>query len=1059
MQNFLKKLWDSNDREVRKIQPFVEKVNACEPAIKALNDEQLRAKTAEYQQRVRDAVAAVPPLEEGADRDAQEAHEKTIFKAEQAVLDEIHPEAFAVVREAARRALGQRHYDVQLVGGTVLHQSRIAEMKTGEGKTLVATLPIYLNALAGHGVHLVTANDYLSKHGAQWMGPVYDFLGLTVGLIQGASSTSEQGMSPSFMFDESQTHDQRLFHLRTCTRREAYFADITYGTNNEFGFDYLRDNMAFSHEELVQRELYFAIVDEVDSILIDEARTPLIIAGMPEDSSEMYYRVDRAVARLEKGKKVETEERDSLTDEQKREQEKDYVIDEKAKTATATDAGIAKLEMLLGVKNVADDMAVMHHIGAALKARACYRKDIEYVVKEGEVVIVDEFTGRMMFGRRYSDGLHQAIEAKEGVKIESETQTIATITFQNYFRLYNKLAGMTGTAKTEETEFRKIYGLDVVQIPTNRPMVRKDMPDVIYKTEEAKYRGITGEILKLHCARQPMLVGTRSIEVSERLSERLKNERLQTLGLIFVIQEKIAKTKGIDKAKKQELSALLNTKLDDLWVAKLSPAAKAVGVKLDPMDPANLAEMARIFEVPDLERLTEVLKEGVTHNVLNAKYHEKEASIIAEAGRAAACTIATNMAGRGVDILLGGSDVELVDEVEVDDEGTEIVHEAQILTTEEKATVEADRKRRAEEVRKLGGLYVIGTERHESRRIDNQLRGRSGRQGDPGGSRFFLSLEDELWRLFGDRGRWLLNATWEEEAPIEAGLLTSAIEKAQKRVEENNFATRKHVLEYDDVMNLQRKVIYGERRRVLDGHDMSETIKGYIADTVVTGANIHASAEIQPSEWNLGDLFDYLNEYFPLEFKASLADLKGKSHEDLVSFLTDIALTLYAEREAELGTELMRDIERWVVLQVVNSKWVEHLSNMDHLRDGVSLRAYGQQDPLVAYKKEGFEMFQQLMGSIADDVVKYVFHVQVQHTPPPPPRPLMNPMEIGSDGMMDPMLIGADAGAMAAIANAAAVAGLPHPATLGMGVDPGTLGRNDPCWCGSGKKYKKCHGA
>ena len=1059
MQNLLRKFWDSNDREVRKIQPFVEQVSAMEAQTKALSDDQLRAKTVEFRQRVRDAAAAVPALPDGpTTRDAREAYDKLIFKAEQAALEEIHAEAFAVVREAAKRTLGQRPYDVQVLGGTVLHQGRIAEMKTGEGKTLVATLPIYLNALAGHGVHLVTANDYLSKHGAQWMGPVYNFLGMSVGLIQGASSTAEQGMSPSFMFDLTQTHEQRLLHLRVCTRREAYFADITYGTNNEFGFDYLRDNMAFSHDELVQRELYFAIVDEVDSILIDEARTPLIIAGMPEDSSEMYYRVDRAVARLEKGQKVEAEDRDRLSAQQKQEQEKDFVVDEKAKTATPTDAGIAKLEMLLGVRNVADDMAVMHHIGAAMKARACYRKDIEYVVKEGEVVIVDEFTGRMMFGRRYSDGLHQAIEAKEGVKIEAETQTIATITFQNYFRLYNKLAGMTGTAKTEETELRKIYGLDVVQVPTNRPMVRKDMADIIYKTEEAKYRGVTGEILKLHCALQPMLVGTRSIEVSERLSDRLKNERLQTLGMIFVLQEALAKTKAIDKSKKQELSALMNTRLDDIWVAKLSPVAKALNIKLDPMDPANLKEMSRIFEVPDIDRLTEVLKAGITHNVLNAKYHEKEASIIAEAGRPGACTIATNMAGRGVDILLGGSDVELVDEIELDEEGEVIVHEAQVLTPEEKATLDADRRRRAEGVRKLGGLYVIGTERHESRRIDNQLRGRSGRQGDPGGSRFFLSLEDELWRLFGDRGRWLLNATWEEEAPIEAGLLTSAIEKAQKRVEENNFATRKHVLEYDDVMNEQRKVIYGARRQVLDGHDMSETIKGYIEETAGLGVNIHASAELPTSEWDLDALFDYLNGYFPLEFKAHLDDLKGKTHEELRQFLTETALALYSEREEELGSELIRDIERWVVLQVVNSKWVEHLSNMDHLREGVSLRAYGQQDPLVAYKKEGFEMFQSLKDSIADDVVKYVFHVQVQPNPPPPPR-LLNPMEIGSDGMMDPMLVGADPGVMQAIANAAAVAGLPHPATLGLGVDPGTLGRNDPCWCGSGVKYKKCHGS
>jgi preprotein translocase subunit SecA len=1050
MQNILKKLWDSNEREVKKVQKYVEQVNAWEPKIQALSDQELRAKTAEFQQRVRDAVAKLP---EGSD-------EKAVFEAEQAALNEIHPEAFAVVREAAQRVLGQRHYDVQILGGTVLHQGRISEMKTGEGKTLVATLPIYLNALAGHGVHLVTANDYLSKHGAQWMGPVYHFLGLSIGLIQGASSTAEQGQSPSFLYDPTQGHDERIFHLRPCSRKEAYFADITYGTNNEFGFDYLRDNMAFSHDELVQRDLYYAIVDEVDSILIDEARTPLIIAGLPEDSSEMYYRVDRAAARLEKGRKAEEEDKQKGP-EYVIEIEKDVVVDEKTKSASPTDAGVAKLEQYLGVTNIADDLQLMHHIGAALKARFVYRKDIEYVVKEGEVVIVDEFTGRLMFGRRYSDGLHQAIEAKEGVKIESETQTIATITFQNYFRLYQKLSGMTGTAKTEESEFRKIYGLDVVVIPTNRPLARKDAGDVIYKTEEAKFRGAAAEILMRHCARQPVLVGTRSIEVSERLSDRLKNERLQTLGLIYVLQEALAKTKSLDKAKKAELNAILNTKFDDLWVAKLSPVAKAVGVSLDPMDEGPITEMARIFEVSDKDRLREVLKTGIPHKVLNAKYHEKEASIIAEAGRAAAVTIATNMAGRGVDILLGGSDVEGTEGTGDDEAGDADIVDEKTLSPEEKAAIEEDRKRRAQMVRELGGLFVIGTERHESRRIDNQLRGRSGRQGDPGGSRFFLSLEDELWRLFGDRGRWLLNATWEDEAPIEAGLLTAAIERAQKRVEENNFATRKHVLEYDDVMNLQRKVIYSERRKVLDGVDLKDTILSYLEDTVRTGVNIHAPAETPHHEWDLDSLFHYLNDYFPLEFKATPESLKDKSHDELADGLWEIAQELYEEREAEMSSPLMRELERWVVLQVVNSKWVEHLSAMDHLREGVTLRAYGQQDPLVAYKKEAFEMFQALRGSIADDVVRYIFHVHVQQEAPPPPPQFISPMEIGAgDIPMDGMLVGEDTGVMQALAHAAAAAGLPHPSSV-LTAEPaqGEIGRNDPCPCGSGKKYKKCHGA
>jgi preprotein translocase subunit SecA len=1047
MSTLITKLFDSNEREVAKLQKQISAINALEPQIKALSDQQLRAKTEEFRQRVRDRVNALGEevlltAEEG-DTDAREAARKAIFHAEQDALNELLPEAFAVVRQAAMRTIGQRHYDVQLIGGLALHQGRIAEMKTGEGKTLVATLPIYLNAIAGHGVHLVTANDYLSKHGAQWMGPIYHALGMTVGLIQGASSTAEQGSSPSFMYDPTQTHEPRLYHLRPCHRREAYLADITYGTNNEFGFDYLRDNMAFSHDELVQRELYFAIVDEVDSILIDEARTPLIISGMPEDSSEMYYKVDRAVARLERGKRVGPEEKGLLTPEEIVERERDYVIDEKNKTAMPTDRGVAKLENLLGVRNIADDVELMHHIGAALKAHSVYRKDIEYIVKDGEVIIVDEFTGRLMFGRRYSDGLHQAIEAKEGVKIEAETQTIATITFQNYFRLYSKLAGMTGTAKTEEGEFRKIYGLDVVVIPTNRPMIRKDFPDVIYKTEEAKFRGITQEILKRHCAFQPLLVGTRSIEVSERIAERLKNERLQTLGLTLVLHDALAKTKGLEKALVSDLRALLNTPLDDLWVAKLSPATKALGRKLDMMDPENLQSLSRILSV-DEARLTEVLKTGIPHNVLNAKYHEREAGIIAEAGRAGAVTIATNMAGRGVDILLGGSDVEGEESAGATDPDAE-KQDAQLMSAEEKAALEADRKLRAEKVREYGGLCVLGTERHESRRIDNQLRGRSGRQGDPGASRFFLSLEDELWRLFGDRGRSILNATWDEEAPIEAKMLSMAIERAQKRVEENNFATRKHVLEYDDVMNLQRKVIYSERRRVLDGHDMHDTVLAYLQDTVNHAVSLYASTEVHKSQWELDALFDYLNTYFPLELKAQPKDLEDKSNEELAQFLWDIADTLYGEREEHVGSPIMRELERWVVLHVVNTKWVEHLAAMDALREGVSLRAYGQQDPLVAYKKEAFEMFQGLMASIADDVVKYIFRVQVQQEAPPPPRKLYNPVEVGA-GDAQP-----SAGRSAAMAGGATAA-----TAMGGGI---AVGRNDPCPCGSGKKFKKCHGA
>jgi preprotein translocase subunit SecA len=1063
MASLLTRLFDSNEREVKKLQKYVDQVNALEPAMKALTDEELRGKTEEFKQRVRDKVNSLPAEVLQAAAAGDEAAKRKVFETEQEALDEILPEAFAVVRQAAQRTIGQRHYDVQIIGGVVLHQGRIAEMKTGEGKTLVATLPLYLNALAGHGAQLVTANDYLSKHGAQWMGAIYHFLGLSVGLIQGASSVSEQGSSPSYLYDPTLEHDKRTFHLRPCSRREAYQADITYGTNNEFGFDYLRDNMAFSHDELVQRDLYYAIVDEVDSILIDEARTPLIIAGMPEDSSELYYRVDRAAARLEKGEKLDKEERDKLSPEEIAEREKDVIVDEKSKTAMPTDRGIRKLEELLGVQNLANDLQMMHHVGAALKARFVFRKDIEYVVKDDEVVIVDEFTGRLMFGRRYSDGLHQAIEAKENVKIQSETQTIATITFQNYFRLYNKLAGMTGTAKTEESEFRKIYGLDVVVIPTNRPMIRKDLQDVIYKTEEAKFRGIVQELLRRHAGLQPVLVGTRSIEVSERLSDRLKNERLQTLAMILVLQRALFASKSIDKTRKEELRALLNTKMDDLWVAKLSPVAKAVGVKLDPLDPENVRTLAGILGIDDVDRLAGILKEGIPHNVLNAKYHEREAKIIAEAGRAGAVTIATNMAGRGVDILLGGSDVLGVEGTGADETGEEI-QDVQLMSAAEAAAIEEDRKRRAEEVRKYGGLFVLGTERHESRRIDNQLRGRSGRQGDPGGSMFLLSLEDELWRLFGDRGRWILEKTWDEEEPIAAGMLSKAIERAQKRVEENNFATRKHVLEYDDVMNLQRKVIYAERRRVLDGHDMKDTILGYLRETVDQAVNIHCSTEVPRSEWDQPGLFRFLNDYFPLEFRASEKDLEGKSNEELKDFLNDIALSLYEERERQLTPTLMRELERWVVLQVVNQKWVEHLANMDYLRDGVSLRAYGQKDPLVEYKKEAYEMFQGLMASIADDVVRYIFRVQVAaEAPPPPVHPsYLNPMEIGAGVDDGAGLMGyggdVDAAALSAVSAAAAAAGLPSPRQVLHG-GSGEVGRNDPCPCGSGKKYKKCCGA
>jgi preprotein translocase subunit SecA len=999
--NFLKRLLDSNERELRRLWEYVHKINALEPKIEKLSNEELRAKTDEFkaiiEERRRPLLDALKQIDEELrelprraaeggglvpDRrkvleERKEETTKELYKVEQEVLNELLPEAYAVVREASRRTIGLRHYDVQLIGGVVLHQGRIAEMKTGEGKTLVATLPLYLNALLGRGCHLVTHNDYLAKRDAVWMGPIYHMLGLTVGVIQSAQSTSEEGLQPSYIYDPTyEPEDPRWRHLRRITRREAYQADITYGIHSEFGFDYLRDNMVHSLDDLVQRELYYAIVDEVDSILIDEARTPLIISGIPEESTELYYKVDRVVARLVK--------------------DVDYTVDEKAKTAMLTDEGVAKVELGLGVKNLAEDVELMHHVNAALKARYVYRKDVDYVVKDGEVIIVDEFTGRLMFGRRYSDGLHQAIEAKEGVRIEAETQTVATITYQNYMRLYQKLAGMTGTAKTEEDEFRKIYGLDVVVIPTHLPMIRKDYPDVIYKTEEAKFRGIALEILQKHTIQQPVLVGSRSIEVSERLSERMLSERLQLLAMIKILQRRLAANKEISKEDRQRFTQLLNTKMEELDITKLRPVIRALGVNPDPLSPENVAELAQIIGVQGYEeRLAHILREGIPHNVLNAKYHEREAEIIAEAGRLGAVTIATNMAGRGVDIILGGKQ-----------DGQQRVEEAK-------------------KVAELGGLHIIGSERHEARRIDNQLRGRSGRQGDPGSSRFYLSLEDELWRLFGDKGRWLLEATWDESEPIENKLLTKAIERAQKKVEENNFAIRKHVLQYDDVMNLQRKVIYEARRKVLEGADLRENILGYIRKIVEKTVRIHCG-EARPEEWDLQGLYDSLDQIFPLSLYAEPKDLQGRTQEELIDWLYSIAEDCYKRREEELTPEIMRQLERAVTLRVVDEKWVHHLQAMDYLREGINLRAYAQIDPLVAFKKEAYSYFEELIESIERDVVAWMFRVQV------------------APQMRRTRYVGPAAGA------AGASDGGKKAATKVK------VGRNDPCPCGSGKKYKKC---
>ncbi|HUW65087.1 MAG TPA: preprotein translocase subunit SecA, partial [Spirochaetia bacterium] len=855
-------------REVKKLAGVVGQINALEPEMRALDDADLKAKTGALRDRL--------------DRGAE--------------LDELLPEAFAVVREASWRVLGMRHFDVQLIGGHVLYQGRIAEMRTGEGKTLVATLPGYLTALTGHGVHVVTVNDYLAKRDSEWMGRIYRFLGLETGLI--------------------------VHGLDWQQRRTGYLADITYGTNNEFGFDYLRDNMAVHPSQLVQRELNYAIVDEVDSILIDEARTPLIISGPTEKATDLYYTFAKLVPRLKPD---------------------DYAVDEKMHSATLTEEGVTKMEKMLGVENLYDDrnMELTHHLQQALKAHTLMKRDRDYVVKDGEVIIVDEFTGRLMFGRRYSDGLHQAIEAKEGVRIERESQTLATITFQNYFRMYRKLAGMTGTAETEEEEFRKIYKLSVVAIPTNLPMIRKDFPDRVYKTEQAKFRAAVEEIVQRREAGQPVLVGTISIEKSEVLSALLR-------------------------------------------------------------------------------------KRGVTHQVLNAKYHEKEAEIIAQAGRFGAVTIATNMAGRGVDILLGGNPEFLAQSairgrLATGEEVTPELSQSFLAENREKTGAERDR------VLALGGLHIIGTERHESRRIDNQLRGRCGRQGDPGSSTFYCSLEDDLMRLFGsDNIAGLMDRLGlEEDVPIEHGLVTRSIEAAQKRVESRNFDTRKHVLEYDDVMNQQRELIYNQRRRVLLGEDMKEHVQQMIEGTVERAVRTYAPEGVHPEEWDLTALLEYAGHLFLPDHQLTLEDLAGMGREELGDELLTRSMAFYEGREQELGSEMLREIERLVLLRLVDEKWMDHIDAMEQLREGIGLRAYGQKDPLVEYKFEGYDMFHNMIDNIQEEVVRYIFRVNVVQGP-------QQRQVVESHGEE-----------------------VDHaPAKR----DAGKVGRNAPCPCGSGKKYKKCCG-
>ena len=976
----------SNERVVKRLLPRVAEINVLEPAVKAMSDAELRAKTAEFRARIQAALEGI-------------TEEEARVAAEKQALDDLLPEAFAVVREAGWRAVNMRHFDVQLVGGMVLHQGKISEMKTGEGKTLVATLPCYLNALAGHGVHVVTVIDYLAKRDAEWMGKIYEFLGLTVGVI---------------------VHD-----LDDNQRRKAYGSDITYGTNNEFGFDYLRDNMKFELADCVQRGHYYSIVDEVDSILIDEARTPLIISGPTDQTTDKYARVNRIIPSLELGEEIEkSPEEKILTG--------DYVVDEKHKTITVTDEGWEKIEGLLGIGNIADpeNWDLKHHVETAIKAHSLYRRDVQYVVKDGEVIIVDEFTGRLMPGRRWSDGLHQAVEAKEGVNIRREDQTLATITFQNYFRLYKKLAGMTGTAETEAAEFDKIYKLDIVVFPTNMPMRRLENADVVFRTAKEKYFAVADEISRLHENQQPVLVGTTSIEKSELLSQILA-------------------------------------------------------------------------------------RKGVRHVVLNAKYHEREAEIVAQAGRLGMVTIATNMAGRGTDILLGGNPEfvarqELVkkamaraisvaegainptapagmlrfyyqgQEYETSQENWEQVYKGHAANAAEDH----------EAVVAAGGLHIVGTERHESRRIDNQLRGRAGRQGDPGASRFYLSLEDDLMRIFAREwvGTLLQKMGMEEGMPIESRMISNRIEAAQKAVEGQNFEARKHLLEYDDVMNKQREAVYGTRRQLLEGLDQKELIvEDYVPNLLSAMLDEFAGERVHPDQWDVKGLNGKLISQFGFDLEAEGLDAKAMTRHDLGETIFERLKARYDAKQQMIGDAQMRFHERMIMLSVIDGLWKDHLLNMDHLKEGIGLRGYAQQDPLVAYKKESFEMFEEMMGRFQEDTVRFLFLMKIVG---PDGQPVEIPTRPRAAIPAAPHVASADGnGHREPGAPPIPLAATRAPSTtiddiekefqrkkqkeleharMAGGGDTSTpqqrrtgekVGRNDPCPCGSGKKFKKCHGA
>jgi len=939
----------------------IAKINSLEEEFAKLSDSALRAKTEEFKERIRrkaeKSESEIKELEDAllevAIPEEKEKLKQKIKLTRNKIFEDVLPESFAAVREASKRTIGLRHFDVQLAGGIVLHEGKIAEMATGEGKTLVATLPAYLNALLGRGVHIVTVNDYLARRDREWMGPIYEFLGLSVGAIQHEMSDEE--------------------------RKRQYACDITYGTNNEFGFDYLRDNMKYSLEDLVQRPFYYAIVDEVDSILIDEARTPLIISGPAEESTEKYYIVDRIIPRLKGRRILEREEIDAKYRGEDLSKGYDYIIDEKAHTAYLTEDGETKVAKLLNVGNLSDieNMEWRHHIIQALRAHNLYQKDVDYVVKDGQVIIVDEFTGRLMPGRRWSDGLHQAVEAKEGLKIERENQTLATITFQNYFRMYEKLAGMTGTAFTEASEFKAIYQLDVVVIPTNRPLIRTNYPDLVFKTEDEKFNAVVEEIVGLYQKGQPVLVGTISIEKSERLSEMLK-------------------------------------------------------------------------------------RRGIPHQVLNAKYHEMEAAIVAQAGRFKAVTIATNMAGRGTDILLGGNPefmakAVLRQKLKPMEPSYQQEYKELLERFKKETQIEHDK------VVELGGLHVLGTERHEARRIDNQLRGRSGRQGDPGSSRFYVSFGDDLMRLFAPE--WMMRLldkidTQGEPLTAQSGrlaqMVTRSIETAQRRIEQHNFEIRKQLLEYDNVMNKQREIIYSQRLQILEGISLKEEINRII-DKIIGGiVSVYSAGLSTPADWDLLGLSNAVRLKFGLELDFS--EVKDKDGPQIRDFIFERVLVLYQEKERSLGEEFMRHMERMVFLQVIDAKWKDHLYAIDYLREGIGLRAYGQRDPLVEYKREAFEMFSQMIAGIEEEAVELIFKLQ-------PARPQSFR---GVFSSVDKELVHPEADTFDNVQQEKAFEASHFPQATGEKNPPQSsqpiikshakVGRNEPCPCGSGKKYKKCCG-